>query len=57
MEDQRAFIFTLTKEGKYKFKILDENAKEAFTASKNYLITFGNDLMIATECLDEESYC
>lgn len=26
-------------------------------ASKGYLITFGNDLMLASDCISEESYC
>lgn len=56
MEDPHAFLFTF-EEHCHKFKIKEECANEAFSASKYYLITFSSDLMISSNCLEEENYC
>mgnify|MGYP003430124240 CR=1 FL=1 len=56
MHDSHAFLFTL-EEGCHKFKIKEECQAEAFMASKHYIITFSSDLMISSNCLEEESYC
>jgi hypothetical protein len=56
MEDVHAFLFSLG-ETCHKFKVKDESHNEAFSSSKHYLVCFSNDLMISSNCLEEESYC
>ena len=56
MADPHAFLFTL-EEGCCKFRVKEECCGEAFMASRHYLVTFGSDLMISSNCLEEENYC
>ena len=55
LEDKEAFIFSLSKNQKFHVKKNEE--AEAIFLSETYLISFGNDLMIASDCLNDESYC
>jgi hypothetical protein len=37
--------------------IMKGEEKSAISLSKHYLLSFGNDLMISNDCLNEISYC
>lgn len=53
--DSGAFLFSLTKNKK--FDVRKSEATEAIFMSEAYLISFANDLMIASNCLKEKSEC
>mgnify|MGYP000948660611 CR=1 FL=1 len=44
-------------EGGVKLRVRSECAGAAFSCSRHYLVAFSSDLMIAANCLEEESYC
>lgn len=56
MEDKQSFLFTL-EEGCHKLRIREDCATEAFSASRYYLVAFSSDLLISSNCLEEENYC
>lgn len=53
--DFKSFIFSLT--NNVKLPILKGEEKCAVAISKHYLVSFANDLMISTDCINEDSYC
>ena len=55
IEDEDAFLFTLTERKKY--KVRSSLKKQAIMINDGFLMCFGTDLMISQNCFEEENYC